>query len=89
MSHSYVRALALGRPMITNSGAGFDDADAAIVCRDETLEHDLYRYLGELSQSSDLRARLAALSISRYREHHTIDKFFDCVKALNAGVVTV
>ena len=45
MSHSYVRALALGRPMITNSGAGFDDGGVALVCDDDNLERDLETHL--------------------------------------------
>jgi glycosyltransferase involved in cell wall biosynthesis len=75
MSHSYVRALALGRPMITNQGAGFDDADVAAVCRDSELEGDLERQLLRF-RDADVRFAAAAASQSRYRERHTVQAFF-------------
>ena len=89
MSHSYVRSLALGRPMITNSGAGFDDADAALVCRDEALEDDLYRHLENLLQSPELRVRLGTQSMSCYREHHTVATFFQHIGKLNVDLAAV
>lgn len=76
MSHSYVRALSLGRPIVTNGGAGFDDLDAAVVCRDDHLDADLERHLTALSGAASVRLSLAASSQARYRIRHTLDAFF-------------
>lgn len=89
MSHSYVRALALGRPMITNSGAGFDDVDAAVVCRDEALEEDLHAHMTELADSASSRSRLAAMSQARYRRSHTVDAFFSRMKELHVDAAAL
>ena len=56
MSHAYVRALALGRPMITNQRAGFDDADAAAICRDDHLEQDLEAHIAATGRVIERRA---------------------------------
>jgi hypothetical protein len=45
--------------------------------------------LDELARSTDLRDRQAALSLSHYREHHTVDRFFDRVRALNGNAAAV
>lgn len=83
MSHSYVRALALGRPIITNEGAGFDDADVAVICRDDHLEQDLELQLIRIRDSISVRIALSAGSQSRYRERHTVDAFFGRVRDLH------
>jgi glycosyltransferase involved in cell wall biosynthesis len=77
MSHSYVRALALGRPIITNEGAGFDDLDSALVCRDGDLALDLERHLRGLCDDRPSRLRLSIASQSRYRARHRVDTFFN------------
>jgi glycosyltransferase involved in cell wall biosynthesis len=89
MSHSYVRALALGRPIITNVGAGFDDQDAAAVCRDECLEHDLRRHLLRLRDVSADRFAAAACSQAKYRARHTVDSFFANLQILNRAAAGV
>jgi len=76
MSHSYVRALALGRPMITNSGAGFDDGGIALICDDDVLEQSLELNLLRVRGSRALRTKLARDSRSLYRTRHTIDDFY-------------
>ncbi len=89
MSHSYVRALALGRPLVTNEQAGFDDADAAIICRDSQLERDLDAHLRRLQASNALRVELAAASQSHYRSRHTTDAFFGRIQELNDVVSAI
>jgi hypothetical protein len=81
MSHSYVRALALGRPIVTNDGAGFDDSDAAAVCRDDRLDQDLEEHLLLLRDTASVRLSLAASSQSRYRSRHTVEAFFARVES--------
>ena len=76
MSHSYVRALALGRPIVTNAGAGFDDADAAAICSDDHLERDLESHLLRAWDDSAARLALATASQAHYRARHTVDAFF-------------
>jgi hypothetical protein len=76
MSHSYVRALALGRPMITNSGAGFDDGGVALICDDDDLERSLEAHLRSVRDSHALRLTLARESQAHYRSRHTVDEFF-------------
>ncbi|MEO8536648.1 MAG: hypothetical protein ABI533_03920, partial [Betaproteobacteria bacterium] len=76
MSHSYVRALALGRPLITTGGAGFDDEGAALVCGDDDLEHDLARHLSAVRDSTALRRQLGRQSLAVYRARHTVAEFF-------------
>ena len=76
MSHSYVRSLALGRPIITNEGAGFDDQEAAAVCRDDHLDEDLERHLMVLRDAESARDALARASQLRFRARHTVDRFF-------------
>ena len=83
MSHSYVRALALGRPVVTNEGAGFDDLDAAAVCRDDELGRDLERHLLALWESPDVRLARSFASQARYRMRHTLDVFFTQVADAN------
>lgn len=80
MSHSYVRALALGRPMITNAEAGFDDSRSARVCRDDDLEGDLGRHLAELRGSTAERRALSRSSRLAYETHYTVDAFFEDVE---------
>ncbi len=89
MSHSYVRALALGRPIITNTGAGFDDADAAALCRDDRLEDDLARHLGTLWHRRAARIDAANASQVRYRRRHTLEAFFAHVANLHDAAVAV
>ena len=76
MSHSYVRALALGRPIITNAGAGFDDQDIATVCRDDRLAEDLERHLVRLRDAESDRVLLTRSSQARFRARHTVASFF-------------
>jgi glycosyltransferase involved in cell wall biosynthesis len=82
MSHAYVRALALGRPMITNERAGFDDADAAAVCREDFLEHDLEELLLTMHEELPARLRYATASRARYRARHTLSGFFGGLQEL-------
>lgn len=82
MSHAYVRALALGRPMITNQQAGFDDADAAAVCRDDYLAQDLEMHLLAMRERLSMRLAYARASRSRYWSRHTVSAFFDGLKLL-------
>ena len=89
MSHSYVRALALGRPLVTNEQAGFDDADAAIICRDSQLERDLDVHLRSLRASNALRVELAAASQSHYRNRHTTSAFFSRIQELNDAATAI
>lgn len=89
MSHSYVRALSLGRPMITNAGSGFDDQDAALVCRDDHLEDDLRAHLSALRASITARHRFAHLSQQRFRARHDVGDFFHAVESPNDDLVTV
>jgi hypothetical protein len=89
MSHSYVRALALGRPIITNAGAGFDDQDAAAVCRDDYIEHDLRRHLLRLRDVAADRFAAAACSQAKYRARHTVDSFFANLQLLNRAAAIV
>lgn len=86
MSHSYVRALALGRPMITNSGAGFDDGGVALICDDEDLEQSLEANLLRVRGSQALRQKLARDSQSLYRARHTVDDFYLEFNDANAAV---
>jgi glycosyltransferase involved in cell wall biosynthesis len=81
MSHAYVRALALGRPMITNQRAGFDDADAAAICRDDHLEQDLEAHITRMRASVATRHMYARASQSRYRSRHTVQAFFGAMNA--------
>ena len=76
MSHSYVRALALGRPVITNSGAGFDDAGVSLVCDDDDLERNLHDHLLRVRDSRSLRLKLSRDSRSIYQARHTVSDFF-------------
>lgn len=77
MSHSYVRALALGRPIISNAGAGFDDG--ALLCRDDHLAEDLDMHLTNLSRSASVVRDLARSARSRFLARHTLDAFFDAL----------
>ena len=76
MSHSYVRALALGRPIITNSGAGFDDAGVSLVCDDDDLERSLHDHLIQVRDSRTLRRALSRDARSAYETRHTVRDFF-------------
>ena len=82
MSHSYVRALALGRPMITNEGAGFDDTGVAAICRDGELEGDLERHLVRFRDDVATRLAFAKASQAAYRRRHTVNAFFAGVEHL-------
>jgi hypothetical protein len=77
MSHAFARALALGRPIVTNQGSGFIDAKGAAMCRESSLEADLLAHLRELAASLKARRNLSFSARQRYLEAHSVSSFFD------------
>ena len=89
MSHSYIRALALGRPIVTNTGGGFDDQDGAAICRDAYLAEDLAAHLARIRDTERVRARLARESQSRFRARHTVEAFFASLEGLPGATASL
>lgn len=89
MSHSFIRALALGRPIVTNAGAGFGDEDVVALCRDEHLVEDLAHHLKAIRDGAEVRAVLARAAQSRYRASHTLTAFFANLEGLEGAATSV
>jgi hypothetical protein len=83
MSHSYVRALALGRPTITNRGSGFAEEGDPLLCRDDNLEADLVERLRALIGAPARCGEMAAESQQRYLHSHRVSAFFATIEAPN------
>jgi hypothetical protein len=81
MSHAFARALALGRPIVTNEGSGFADLKGVAICRDSALETDLVAHLNELVGSVSARRSLSLGARRRYREAHSTSSFFERLRS--------
>jgi glycosyltransferase involved in cell wall biosynthesis len=84
MSHSLVRALALGRPVITNEGSGFSEGAGVLVCHDAAIDADLHRHLDCLIGSTEARQHHSEAAYDRYRQMHTVPAFFNGLESSNA-----
>jgi glycosyltransferase involved in cell wall biosynthesis len=84
MSHSLVRALALGRPVVTNEGSGFSEGAGVLVCHDAAIDADLCRHLERLIGSAEARQHQSEAAYDRYRQMHTVPAFFNRLESSNA-----
>jgi len=84
MSHSLVRALALGRPVITNEKSGFSSNAGVVVCRDDALESDLQCQVERLARSASARKEQSREAYRRYQNVHTVPAFFERLSPNNA-----
>lgn len=72
LSHIFVRALSLGRPVIVNQASGYA-FDQRLVVRDDRLTEDLNRVLQLICDRSEAQ-QLRTLAYARYRSHHRGDE---------------
>ncbi len=84
MSHSLVRALALGRPVVTNEGSGFSEGAGVLVCHDAAIHADLCRHLERLIGSIEARQHHSAAAYDRYRKMHTVPALLNRLESSNA-----
>jgi glycosyltransferase involved in cell wall biosynthesis len=71
LSHIFVRALSMGRPVIVNEDSGYA-YDPRLLVRDGSLQEDLYSVLGTLSDA-DAAQDLREVSNAWYETHHRGD----------------
>jgi glycosyltransferase involved in cell wall biosynthesis len=80
MSHSFVRALALGRPIVTNEGSGFARSTGVAVCREASLAEDLAGHLHTLAGDRAARHAYARRARLDFRENHSVESFFQALE---------